>query len=332
MRLLLGMLSGGLLAGGLAGCGAKASGPLTLYFVGSSRFTTGNRSVGAGDTLSTNLYALRSDKSNSLSHFTATVRYSPQRAPFAYPNPLNLFINNVPADSLVTFMDSTITGYDFLYTPVFGARTTAGTERWTFTATDRDNNTSSRSFVLAVRPTDSLKVYHDYTLRLRVPASGVGARRFIDLKSGLALPAYSVLGNASLASQPPTDLQKLTDLVVLPDGLRLVSPDTAGALVRLSSGRWPLANRSTTRFRLTTLGATDFTGLQDTTAIQNQFTGTGRAYLPTLALNQVYAFRATNYLSTRPVYGVLLVRGVPNSTNASGLQLEVRVAKQRRRR
>jgi hypothetical protein len=327
MRLLLVVLGVSL----LAGCGAKVNGPLALYFVGSSRFTTGNKTnVGPGDSLATNLYALASDN-NTLKHFRATVAYSPQREPFAYPALLASFINNVPADKEVVFMDSTLTGKDFLFTPVFGVRTTAGTERWTFTATDKDNNTSSRSFVLSVRRSDSLAVFNSYSLRLRVPAAGVAARRFIDLKSGIALPAYSVVGNASIpnAASPDTALQRLTDLVVLPDGLRLISPDTAGAL--LSSTRWLVANRSRTRFRLTNLTPTDFTSAQDTVAIQNQFVGAGRAYLPVLALNQVYAFQANRFTAGRPVYGLLLVRGIPNSTSTAGLQLDVRVAKQRRR-
>ncbi|GAA4503634.1 hypothetical protein GCM10023172_28820 [Hymenobacter ginsengisoli] len=322
MRLLLVVLGLSL----LAGCGAKTNGPLALYFVGSSRFTTGNKTnVAPGDTLATNLYAL-ANGSNTLQHFRATVTYTPQREPFAYPTPITAFFNNVPADPEVTYLDSTFTGTDFLYTPVFGVRTTAGTERWTFTATDKDGNTSARAFVLSVRRSDSLAVYHDYTLKLRVPASGVGARRFIDLKSGLALPAYSVVGSA-----PNAELQQKTDVVVLPDGLRLASPDTLGKL--LNDTRWPAARRSSTRFRLTALSATDFTSAQDTITIQSQFTGAGRAYLPALALNQVYAFRATRPQGVRPlyVYGLLLVRSVPNGTSSVGLQLEVRLAKQRRR-
>ncbi|QKG58463.1 hypothetical protein GKZ68_18600 [Hymenobacter sp. BRD128] len=336
MRFLLGVLSVGL----LAGCGAKTNGPLALYFVGSSRFTTGNKTgLGPADTLATNLYAITdttTDKTNHLTHFTATVRYTPQRAPFAYPTPITSFINNVPADSLVTFMDSTLTRGDFLYTPVFGVRTTAGTERWTFTVQDKVNGSSARSFVLAMRRADSLVVFHDYTLKLRVPATGVAARRFLDLKSGLALPAYSVLGNTVVNKKsigPASDaqaLQQLTDVLILPDGLRLVSPDSASQHTPLDPIRWPVANRRSTRFRLTTFSATDFTSAQDVMTIQNQFTGTGRAYLPALAVNQVYAFRAFRPTSNTPVYGLMLVRSVPNGTSAVGLQLEVRLAKQLR--
>jgi hypothetical protein len=338
MRLLLVVLGLSL----LASCGVKTNGPLALYFVGSSRFTTGNRAgLVAGDTLTlaTNLYATTdtaTDKTNRLTRFTVTVRYTPQRAPFAYPTPITSFINNVPADSLVTFMDSTLTRGDFLYTPLFAARTTTGTERWTFTVSDKVNGSSSRSFVLSARRRDSLAVFHDYTLNLRVPASGVGARRFLDLNSGLALPSYSVLGSTvanKMAIAPSTStqaLQQLTDVIVSPDGLRLMSPDSASQYT-LNGTRWPTANRSSTRFRLTTFSPTDFTGAQDTTAIQNQFTGTGRAYLPTLATNQVYAFRAKRPNAIRPVYGLLLVRNVPSGTNTVGLLLEVRVAKRRRR-
>jgi hypothetical protein len=324
MRLLLGVLSVLM----LAGCGAKTNGPLSLYFVGSTRFTTGNRTVGASDTLATNLYALAdtaTDTSNRLAHFTATVTYSPQREPFAYPTPINTFINNLGADAEVTFLDSTLTRGDFLYTPVFGARTTSGTERWTYTVTDKNGNSSARAFVLAVRRSDSLNVYHNYLLNLRVPATTVGSRRFIDLKSGLALPAYSVVGRV-----PNADLQQLTDLIVLPDGLRLASPDTVGSLAPLSTARWPVSRRSRTRFRLTALLPADFTSAQDTTSIRNLFTGTGRAYVRTLAVNQVYAFRATRATDRTPVFGLLLVRAVPNGTSTAGLQLEVRLAKRPR--
>jgi hypothetical protein len=315
----------------LAGCGAKTSGPLDLYFLSSSRFTSGNRtSVGAGDTLATSLYALtdaQADPNSRITHVKATVTYSPRREPFAYPTQLNLFFNNLADDPEVTYLDTTFNERDFLYTSVFGARTTAGTERWVFTANDNNNNSSSRSFVLAVRRADSLTIYHDYTLKLRVPATTVSARRFIDLKSGLALPAYSVVGQV-----PNADLQRLTDVIVLPDGLQLVSPDTlsaVSAVLRLSDARWPVGNRRSTRFRLTTLLPADFNSAQDSVAIQRQFTGTGRAYIRTLALNQVYAFRAFRADGITPVYGLMRVLSVPNGTSAVGLQLQIRLAKKR---
>lgn len=311
----------------LAGCGAKTNGPLNLYFLSSSRFTSGNRtSVGAGDTLATSLYALtnaQADPGNRITRFRATVLYSPRREPFAYPTQLSTFLNNVPADPEVTYLDSTFSEPDFVFTAVFGARTTAGTERWVFTATDKNSSTAARSFVLAVRPSDSLNIYHNYTLRLRVPATTASARRFIDLKSGLALPAYSVVGQV-----PNPTLQRLTDMIALPDGLRLASPDTLAALLPFSAARWPVANRSITRFRLTTLLPADFTSAQTATVIQNQFTGTGRAFIRALATDQVYAFKATKPDGTTPVYGLMRVLSVPNGTSTVGLQLQIRLAKQ----
>lgn len=331
MRLLLGVLSVSV----LAGC-AKMSGPLNLYFVSSSRFTSGNKTgLGPADTLATNLYAVVGDpNTNHLTHFTAKVTYSPQRAPFAYPVPLNLFINSVKADPPLTYLDTTLTQTDFSFTPVFGVRTTAGTEQWTYTATDAGNATSSRSFILSMRRSDSTAVYNDYTLKLRVPATSVYDRRYLDLKSGLVLPGYSVLGNTVVGNQsvaPSPDeqlLQQLTDVIVLPDGLRLASPDTVAALLgKFDATRWPGANRRTTRFRLTSLLPTDFTSAQDAITIQSQFTGTGRAYLKTLAVSQVYAFRAYQADGTTPVYGLMRVLSLPNGSTTTGLQLQVRTVK-----
>jgi hypothetical protein len=309
----------------LAGC-AQVSGPLKLYFISSARFTSGNRArVAPGDTLATSLYAV-TDAANRqvarLTRFRAVVAYTPRREPFAYPVPLSLFIAAPGADPEVVYLDTTLTVPNFLFTPVFGVRTTSGSENWTFTARDSEGNTSARSFITTVRNIDSLKLYHNYILKLRVPATQKSDRRFIDLKSGLALPAYSVLGSVL----NPT-LQQLTDLVVLPNGLSLVSPDTLEALQPFSPARWPTTNRSKTRFRLTTLLPADFTGAQDTAAIRTQFAGAGRAYLRTLAVNQIYAFQA-HKPDKSAVYGLMRVASVPNGTTAVGLQLEIRLAKQ----
>lgn len=328
MRLLLVVLCGFL----LAGC-AKVSGPLKLYFIGVSRFTSGNRAgLGAGDTLATSLYTTVDNPpgaQNRLMQFTATVRYTPQRAPFAYPVPINLFINNVRPDSLVTYVDTMLTASpttNFLFTPVFGVRTTSGTERWTFTASDNNGNSAARAFVLAVRRSDSLAVYHDYTLKLRVPATTQSDRRFIDLKSGLALPAYSVLGvNRPQTMLDQAKLQQLTDMVVLPNGLGLASPD---AVTPLDGTRWPVANRRQTRFVLTNYLPTDYNSAQDVATIKGQFAGTMLSTITTLVKDQVYAFRAFKDDGKTPVYGLMRVLSLPNGTNAVGLQLQIRVAKQ----
>ena len=314
----------------LAAC-AKAIGPLRLYFISSGRFTSGSRAgVGAGDTLATRLYAdanpsstgQGASASNALTHFLVQVRYSPLRTPFVYPFPLATFsYSSLPKDSLITYLDSMLTTRpsDFLYTSVFGTRTTSGSETWTFTATDENNNQSVRSFTLAVRRPDSTLVYHDYTLKLPAVATPVSARRFIDLRAGQAYPRYSVTS---------PDVQQFVDLVLLPDGQRLASPDNPA--VKLSN--WPAPHRTT--FRLTTLNGVAFTSTQDTTAIHKAFLDAGAAatttLLANLAVDQVYAFRALNPTTrTNSYFGLLRILSLPVGTTA-GLQLQVRLAKQPR--
>jgi hypothetical protein len=308
----------------------KSNSPLKLYYISSSRFTSGNKAVGAGDTLSTRLYAATSTddaSTNRLNHFRVTVTYSPLTAPFAYPTNLATFSYiSLPTSQQVVYLDSTLTTSprDFLYTSTFGARTTSGTETWYFETKDTDGNTSARSFTLSVRRADSTAVYHDYTLRL--PSSnntyGAGARRFIDLKSGLVYPAYAVLPNPAL--------QRQTDVILLPDAARLATPDDP--IITLSAARWPKANMHPTRFSLTALTATTFADVKDTIAIRQQFVaGSSTTQLTNLAVNQVYAFHTYDVTAARPkpIYGLMRIVSLPAGSTA-GLQLLVRLAKQPR--
>ncbi len=311
---------------------AKSNSPLKLYYISSSRFTSGSKTVGAGDTLSTRLYAATSTDAagtNRLTHFRVTVTYSPLTAPFAYPTNLATFsYASLPTSQEVVYLDSALTTSprDFLYTSTFGARTTSGTETWHFEAQDSASSTSARSFTLSVRRPDSTQVYHDYTLRL--PASnntyGSGARRFIDLKSGLVYPTYSVLPNPAL--------QKQTDLILLTDAARLATPDDPS--ITLNAKRWPKANIHPTRFSLTALTATTFADVKDTMGIQQQFVARNSTTLLTkLAVGQVYAFHTYDATDTRPkpkpIYGLMRVVSLPAGSTA-GLQLLVRLAKQPR--
>ena len=315
----------------LAAC-TKVSGPLQLYFIGSSRFTSGNKSsLGAGDTLATRIYAT-ADTAIGLKEVRITVTYSPNRQPFAYPVPITSFLfTTLPSGEQITYLDTLLKApyqRTFLLTSVFGVRTTAGSEKWVYEATDQAGNTSTRSFVASMRRYDSLAVYNDYFLRLNVPARGVSVRRFVQLKSGLALPAYTVLGTSAT---PTPDQQALTDMVQSVDGLRLFSPDSLSNAVTLPATRWPIAKRRATRFRLTTLDITGYTSQQDTISIRQQYkqaTTRVQAVLRGLAANQVYAFRTAPFgLGALPTFGLLRVVSVPGGT-AAGLQLEVRVAKQ----
>ncbi|MGI4833093.1 MAG: hypothetical protein ACRYFK_06475 [Janthinobacterium lividum] len=316
----------------LAAC-TKVSGPLQLYFIGSTRFTSGNRTgLGAGDTLATRIFVAADSASGmGLKEVRVTVTYTPNPQPFAYPVPLTAFVfSSLPSGEQLVYLDTIFKApypKNYLLTTVFGVRTTAGAERWEYTATDAAGHTSARGFTATTRRTtaDSTLLYNDYFLRLNVPARGVGTRRFIQLKSGLALPAYTVLGTSAT---PTPSQQGLTDLVQSIDGLRLFSPDTLSSVVSLPTTRWP-GRRRATRFRLTTLDATGFSSQQDTIAIRQQYSQAAprvRQSLSGLAVNQVYAFR-TSPATGPPTFGLLRVDGVPGGTSA-GLRLEVRVAKQ----
>ncbi|MFD1870836.1 hypothetical protein [Hymenobacter bucti] len=331
----------------LAACSdVKTNTGQRLDFVGSSRLTSSNRTTSVpGDTLASRIYAEANpdDPSQLLTRLRITVTYLPRRAPFLYPTPVSSLnrdsINNNP-DAGVIYLDtllssSALTSKSLLFTSVFGVRTTTGAERWQYELLDPDTTVrASRAFRVSMRRPDSLNTYHDYTLRLVAPANGVGARRFLQLNAGLALPAYSVLGTTTSRPKSRAALQKLTDLILQPDGLTLVTPDSPNSgTFRLDDQRWPVANRRLTRIYPTAETATTFVGLLTNSAITNAYNtaqtvgATGQRIGPVQA-GQVYAFRTGG---TTPRYGVLLVVSVPVSTATTttrGLQLQVRMAKQ----
>ncbi|MGI4872045.1 MAG: hypothetical protein ACRYFX_12810 [Janthinobacterium lividum] len=307
----------------LLGACSKLSAPLKLYFIGSNRFVSGSRNANSGDTLAVRLYADDSLASPSgIKHLQVTIDYSPRTEPFLYPTPLTSFqLAQVrPSTVHLVYFDSAYAAMprQLLYTTVFGVRTTTGNEVWNFTVTDQAGNSSNRAFTLRQRRSDSTAVYNDYTLRLNLLA-GTGVRRFIDLKSGLAFPGFTALNptNADI-------LQPTLDAVLRADG-SLVSPDyfnNQPAL--LSTTRWKTANRSSTRFALTTLNDVSFLLQTDTLAFHTLFNATTPTNIISgLTTKQVYAFRVKKPASTVSQYGLLLV-----ANTTSGLQLQVRVAKQ----
>jgi len=325
----------------LAACSdVKTNTGQRLDFVGSSRLTASNKTVSTpGDTLASRIYAEANpnDPSQILTRLRITVTYSPRRAPFLYPTPVSSLnrdsIDKNPDAGLI-YLDTLLSANpkSLLFTSVFGVRTTTGSERWQYDLLDPDTTVrASRAFRVSMRRPDSLNTYHDYTLRLVAPANGLGARRFLQLRAGLALPAYSVLGTTTSRPASRAALQKLTDLIVLPDGLTLVSPDL-GTLT-LNSARWPMANRRATRIYLTTATPTTFAGLLTATAITALYntsaanSSAGGQRIGPVQAGQVYAFQTGD---TTPRYGVLLVVSVPVSTSTTtttGLQLQVRMAK-----
>lgn len=313
-----------------------------LDFVGTTRLTSSNRTgLSPADTLASRVYAEATDARQILTRLRITVTYMPRRDPFMYPTPVSALlrdlIDNNP-DPAFIYLDTLLTNsslgnnaQNFLFTSVFGVRTTTGSERWQYELLDPNENVvASRAFKLSMRRSDSLLVYNDYTLKLGVPASGKAARRFLHLRPGLALPAYTVLSVSNQLSPQQIALQDSTDLIVQPDGLTIMSPDAPGLV--LTSMRWT-GTRRATRIYLTSLTATDFAGQTTNAAIAAIYTSAaataptpGTAIGPVQA-TQIYVFRTGG---PTPRYGLMQVLSVPTSTTVSttaGLQLVVRMAK-----
>jgi len=346
----------------LAGC-SKGNGPQRLDFINTTRYTSSNRTgLNPADTLASRVFIENTDAANSqLGRLIVTVRYQPRRNPFVYPTPLS----SISRDSIdkssedFVYLDTMLVNSkgqplsNFTFTNVFGVRTTTGSERWQY---DLKNNsgetTASRAVRLGMRRPDSTAIYNDYTLKLVIPAIGVGSndtvrikasRRFLHLRAGLALPAYTVV-KAGGPGATQTSAQRLTDLIILRDGLTIVSPNSTTLNTSpnpgLSPALWPVINRRKTLIYRTGLTPSTFANQLTDAAIQAIYTAsaagaaTGEFVGPVQA-EQVYVFRTdeitdTTTPATPHRYGLLLVVSVPTSTTTTttpGLQLQVRMGK-----
>jgi hypothetical protein len=346
MRLYLAFLAALL----LAGC-TKENGPQRLDFVNTTRYTSSNRvSLNPADTLVSRVFAENTDKNGpGLGRLVVTVQYQPRRNPFLYPTP----ISSINRDSIdksaesFVYLDSTLanstSSTGFILTNTFGIRTTTGSERWQYDLYNRDGNkTATRAVRLSTRRIDSTAVVNDYLLRLVIPAVGVdpavrakSTRRFLHLRAGLALPAYTVLKSGAPDTAQAV-AQRLTDLVILPDGLTLISPE----LFTTNSMMWPTKNRRATRIYNTGIAVSAFTGAADDAAIKRIYdaaasTATTGQVVSITGADQVFAFRTDERRApiggpTPYRYGLLRVVSIPTSTtttSTAGLQLQVRMGK-----
>jgi len=338
----------------LAGC-TKEAGPQRLDFVNTTRYTSSNRTgLSPADTLVSRVYAENTDPNGpKLGRLVVTVRYQPRRNPFVYPTPISA-INRDSIDKSsenFVYLDSALVDNqgvypnNFLLTNIFGVRTTTGSERWQYDLYNSNGGspTASRAVNLSMRRSDSTAVYNEYLLKLVIPAVGVDAavrakstRRFLHLRAGLALPAYTVLKSGAPGDAQAT-AQRLTDLVILPDGLTLISPK----LFTNNTNIWPMANRRATLiYRANAITVSTFTSqltAADIRTAYNNASGaangaTGQTVGPVRA-NEVYAFRTEEVMGTTPQYryGLLLVVSVPTTTTTAttaGLQLQVRMPKE----
>ena len=182
--------------------------PLRLDFIGSGRFTSGNRTAGPGDTLSARLYAAVDTANEAgLRRFQVSVTYEPGADPRLYPV-AGAPAARVPAKSTLLYLDSTLTTQglrQLVYQTTFGARTTSGRETWEFTVTDTNGESAARRFQVRVANRDSLTTYHEYLLR--IPAAPARpARPFVALLPGLALPASALRPASARTSRDLIDL------------------------------------------------------------------------------------------------------------------------------
>ena len=182
--------------------------PLRLDFIGSGRFTSGNRPANPGDTLSARLYAAVDTANEAgLRRFQVSVTYEPGADPRLYPV-AGAPAARVPAKSTLLYLDSTLTTQglrQLVYQTTFGARTTSGRETWEFTVTDTNGESAARRFQVRVANRDSLTTYHEYLLR--IPAAPARpARPFVALLPGLALPASALRPASARTSRDLIDL------------------------------------------------------------------------------------------------------------------------------
>lgn len=320
----------------LAAC-SKTATPVRLDFIGATGLTSGNRTVSVSDTLTTRAYAEGND--NNLMHMRITVKYEPTRYPIAYPSPLTSYDPTTASnDDELVFADSAIDasnrqydnnglprGGSFLFNNKFTARSTSGKEQWQYTATDETGATASRAFRLTIRKADSALVYHSYTAYLRpvirrsrrtADSAEVRdrARVFMNLRSGLMLPKYSLINrsNSLQANQPLIDLicvAKNTTTVILAAPAEANNVNSTN--LRLSTATWPTANRRSTQLLATNLSDSDFSNASTAQAFTQAFNN-GIAY-PTLSTTplvkgQVIAFRVAE--GNRNYTGLLLVSDI----------------------
>jgi hypothetical protein len=322
----------------LAAC-SKTDAPVRLDFVGASGLTSGSRTVGAGDTLVTHAYAVGNDQ--QLKSLSIKVTYKPGPAPIIYPIPTSAYdITKAPGELTITYLDSLLPpnsggagrGGEMLFVNGLMARTTSGSETWTYTATDNNNQMAARAYRLTVRKTDSAAVVHSYPLILRPvprraarPAGVRDSRRvFLNLRTGLLLPKYALLNNSkSLQANQP-----LVDLVCVANqtgaAVSLAAPVDTASRVPLHGSNWPEANRRATEIHVAGLTGTQFTNATTAASILAAYNAstpyqpaTGPASIRNsgpLAPGQVIAFKAFDNQGIA-YYGLFQVGTLTGGTN-----------------
>ncbi|SNC77205.1 hypothetical protein SAMN06265337_3787 [Hymenobacter gelipurpurascens] len=306
---------------GLAACQPELNPGPRVDFVASSRFTTGNRRLTTpGDTVATRIYGQAQGGDSHLTQLKITATYQPVPEGIIYPQS-GYEEGKQPTLELI-YLDTLLPTTpaltkEFAFQSVQPARTTAGTEVWKYEFRDNENRTGSRSFQLRLGRTDSLITYHSYTIGLQAPLANSQMRRsFLALRSGLALPKFTVRRNV--------EAQQLIDLLYIPDaatGPGLATPSNQ-RVVDLKA--WP--TKRITRIRSTTLTDATFATFTTTEQLVSAFNAgtvfpSDSTYTGRVTKNQVIAFRTPEGKS-----GAILVQDI-TTTGVPTLVLQVRIAK-----
>lgn len=300
-----------------------------LDFVGANRFTSSTRTVSAGDTLASKIYAETGDTALKIRRLRILLTSSPTRTPVIYPV---AGYNPVPDPPLV-YLDSLLPKgtNDLVIVNLLSARTTSGSDLWEYKITDTLGQSASRAYRLVLRRTDSLTaVLHSYRAFLSpvpygsktlTPAQNRGFA-YVGLRQGLLLPHFAV---ASKPAVGPNPNRSLVDLVCIATGadIRLASAGSTNIFPQRS------AQLPTTQLRSTTLGNANFSTLTTNVLLRAAFDngsaygGTGgpfpgdQSVTAPLVKADVIAFLITDPVTKIQKYGALFVSDLVRTPTAT---------------
>lgn len=291
---------------------ALEAGP-RVQFVGDSRLTTtARRLTTPADTVTTRLYA-QADGDTPLEHLIITVNYEPKPEPVLYSDFTG---GKVPAEEIV-YLDST--GFslrELVFQSTQPTRSTAGAETWRYEVSDAQNRKGARSLRLYLPRTDSLAVYHSYTVTLDGPRAQVpDTRRFLALREGLALPGFSVRSNLP-ANQQRIDLVYRLDKSTTAPILSLPTDDS----LKLA---WP--RRRATQIRSTALDSVAFQSASTSTLLRAAFDN-GTAFARPVTTGPLRRGQVLAFLTPEGKAGLLRVQRIGTSSRRQ-LVVQVRVGK-----
>lgn len=204
-----------------------------LEFATGNNLTLGNRTVTAGEIISTSLYARTASAAIKFKKFVITCNYDSS------------------ATNTVTYLDSALNVSDFGLYFTFGTRGLAGTETWQFTITDDRDSTYTKSFTLRTTTENAKQPFYTFS-SLFYKQSGFRNLQYFSTRDGIVYPGYVAL-NDQAAIKPKIDFYFEID-------------DPNQNTFSLRTG--PVNN---TLFKTTTLTPTQFTQITNVTALRETY-------------------------------------------------------------